>query len=163
MPILSSGTHRNCAALPPASARHDVAAQTVHRTLQHHAANGRNAALQAHGNAHTAQLCAVGQAETALFPAPAQLRVVAQDVQKTAQTRHSLTDHSGKCRTECPHLEHDDAHQIQPDVQKACHQQEIQRALAVAQCTHQGAGHIIKQSEGGCLQKWCGCRYPQGR
>ena len=60
---------------------HDVAAQTVHGTLQHHAANGRNAALQAHGNAHAAQLCAVGQAETALFPAPAQLRVVAQDVQ----------------------------------------------------------------------------------
>ena len=42
---------------------------------------------------------------------------MAQDVQKTAQTRHSLTDHSGKCRTECPHMEHDDAHQIQPDVQ----------------------------------------------
>ena len=73
---------------------------------------------------------------------------MAQDVQKTAQTRHSLTEHGSKCRTERAHMEHDDAHQIQPDVQKACHQQEIQRALAVAQRTHQRAGHIVKQGEG---------------
>ena len=90
---------------------HDVAAQTVHRALQHHAADGRDAALQAHGDAHAAKLCAVGQAETALFPAPAQLRVVAHDVNKAADARHRLTEHGGKGRTERAHVEHDDAEQ----------------------------------------------------
>ena len=87
-------------------------------------------------------------ADAALFPAPAQFRVVTHDVNKAANARHSLTKHGGKGGAEHAHVEQDDAGKIQPDVQHAGHQQEIQRALAVAQCTHQGAGHIIKQSEG---------------
>ena len=126
---------------------HDVAAETIHSALQYHAADGRDAALQAHGDAHVAQLCAVGQAETALFPAPAQLRVVAHDVNKAADARHRLTEHGSKSRTECAHVEYDDAHKVKSDVQKACHQQEVQRTLAVAQSAHQRTGHIIKQGE----------------
>ena len=127
---------------------HDVAAQTVHGTLQHHAANGRDAALQAHGDAHAAQLCTVGQAERAFVLAPAQLMVVAQDVQQTADASHRLAEHRGKGCTKGPHAEHDDAHQVQPDVQRTGHQQKIQGPLAVAQSTHQGTGHIIKEGEG---------------
>ena len=128
--------------------RHDIAAQTVHRALQHHAANGGNAALQAHGEAHGAKLCAVRSADAPFFLIPAQFRVVAHDVNKAADARHSLTEHGGKGCAEHAHVEHNDAGKVQPDVQHAGHQQKIQRALAVAQCTHQGAGHIIKQSEG---------------
>ena len=73
---------------------------------------------------------------------------MAHDVQQTAKARHRLTEHGSKGRTECAHVEHNDAGKVQPDVQHTGHQQKIQRALAVAQCTHQGAGHIIKQSEG---------------
>ena len=126
---------------------HDVAAQTVHRALQHHAANGGNAALQAHGNAHSTKLCTVRCADASLFPVPAQLRVVAHDIKKAADARHSLTEHSGKGRAEHAHVEHNDAGKVQPDVQHAGHQQKIQRALAVAQCTHQSAGHVIEQGE----------------
>ena len=122
---------------------HDVAAQTVDGTLQHHAANGRDAALQAHGDAHAAQLCTVGQAERAFVLAPAQLMVVAQDVQQAAHTGHALTEHGGKGRAEHTHVKHDDAGKVQPDVQKAGHQQEEQRALAVTQRAHQGTGDII--------------------
>ena len=70
-----------------------------------------------------------------------------EDVEQTANARHGLTEDRRKGRTEGPHLEHDDAQQIQPDVQNACHQQEIQRALAVAEGTHQGAGHVVQQGE----------------
>ena len=127
---------------------YDIAAQTVHRALQHHAANGGNAALQAHGETHGAKLCAVGRANSPLFLIPAQLRVVAHDVNKAADARHSLTEHGGKGRTERAHVEHNDAGKVQPDIQHTGHQQKIQRAFAVAQCTHQGAGHIIKQGKG---------------
>ena len=128
--------------------RHDVAAQTIHRALQHHATDGGNAALQAHGDAHRAKFCTVRCADAPFFLIPAQLRVVAHDIKKAADARHSLTEHGGKGRAEHAHVEHNDAGKVQPDVQHTGHQQEIQRALAVAQCTHQGAGHIIKQSEG---------------
>ena len=73
--------------------------------------------------------------------------VVAQDVPQTAQTGHGLTEHGGERRTERAHLEHDDAQQVKADVQKTCHQQEVQRALAVAQRTHQGTGHVVQQGE----------------
>ena len=127
---------------------YDIAAQTVHRALQHHAADGSNTALQTHGEAHGAKLCAVRSADAPFFLIPAQFRVVAHDVNKAADACHSLTEHGGKSRAEHAHVEQDDAGKVQPDVQHAGHQQEIQRALAVAQCTHQGAGHIIKQREG---------------
>ena len=73
---------------------------------------------------------------------------MAHDVKKAADARHSLTEHGSKGRAEHAHVEHNNAGKVQPNVQHAGHQQEIQRALAVAQCTHQSAGHIIKQGEG---------------
>ncbi len=127
---------------------HDIAAQTVDGTLQHHAADGGDAALQTHGDTHTAQLGAVRTAQAALLPVPAQFSVVPEDVPQAAQTRHGLAEHGGEGRTEHAHPEHDDAGQIQPDVQEAGHQQEIQGPLAVAQGPHQGAGHIVQQGEG---------------
>ena len=103
MPMLSSGTLRNWAALLPGGLRgHDAAAQTVHRALQHDAADGGDAALQAHGDAHVAELEAVAGAQTALFPAPLQLRVVAADVDETADARHRLTEHGGEGRADRP-------------------------------------------------------------
>ena len=127
---------------------HDVAAQTVHGPLQHHAANGSDAALEPHGDAHAAELGAVGEAEGPLLPAPAQLRVMVDDIHQTADASHRLAEHRGKGCTKGPHAEHDDAHQVQPDVQRTGHQQKIQGPLAVAQSTHQGTGHIIKKGEG---------------
>ena len=126
---------------------HDVAAQTIDGTLQHDAADGRDAALQAHGDAHAAELGAVRPAELPFFSGPAQLPVMFEDIEQTAQTGHGLAEHGGERRTEGTHPEHDDAEQVQPDVQEARHQQEVERALAVAQSAHQGAGHIVQQGE----------------
>ena len=127
---------------------HDAAAQTVHRALQHDAADGGDAALQAHRDAHVAELEAVAGAQTALFPAPFQLRVVAADVDETADARHRLTEHGSEGRTERPHPEDEDAEQVEADVQRAGHQQEIEWPLAVAQRAHEGAGDVVQQGEG---------------
>ena len=116
-----------------------------HRALQPDAADGGDAALQAHGDAHVAELEAVAGAQTALFPAPLQLRVVADDVDEAADARHRLTEHGGEGRAEGPHPEDEDAEQVEADVQHAGHQQEVQRPLAVAQRTHEGLSliHIL--------------------
>ena len=95
---------------------HDAAAQTVHRALQHDAADGGDAALQDHRDAHVAELEAVAGAQTALFPAPFQLRVVVADVDETADARHRLTEHGGEGRTERPHPEDEDTEQVEADV-----------------------------------------------
>ena len=126
---------------------HNITAQTVDGTLQHHAANGRNAALQAHGDAHIAELEAVITAEFSLFFGPAQLMVMPGNVPQAAKACHGLAEHRGKRSAEHAHFEDDDAEQVEADVQKACHQQEIQRTLAVAQSAHESAGNIIKQGE----------------
>ena len=126
---------------------HDVTAQTIDCTLQHNGTDGRDAALQTHGDAHAAQLDTVLSAQAAFFFVPAQLIIMLEDVPQAAQTGHCLAEHGGECRTEHAHLEDDDAEQVQPDVQKTCHQQEVQGPLAVAQSAHQGAGHVIQQGE----------------
>ncbi len=102
MPILSSGTEELGGLAACGLRGHDAAAQTVHRALQHYAANSGDAALQPHRDAHVAELEAVAGAQTALFPAPFQLRVVAADVDETADARHRLTEHGGEGRTERP-------------------------------------------------------------
>ncbi len=94
----------------------------------------------------------VAVAQAAFFFVPAQLIIMLEDVPQAAQTGYCLTEHGGERRTERAHLEDDDTEQIQPDVQKACHQQEIQRPLAVAQSAHESAGNIIKQREGDAIK-----------
>ena len=60
---------------------HDVAAQTIDGTLQHDAADGRDAALQAHGDAHAAELeRSASGAELPLFSGPAQLPVMFEPI-----------------------------------------------------------------------------------
>ena len=82
-----------------------------------------------HGDAHAAQLDTVLSAQAAFFFVPAQFIIMLEDVPQAAQTGYCLAEHGGERRTEHAHLEDDDTEQIQPDVQKACHQQEVQGRL----------------------------------
>ena len=87
-------------------------------------------------------------AELPLFSGPAQLPVMFEDIEQTAQTGHGLAEHGGERRTEGAHPEGEDAEQVEADVQHTGHQQEIERPLAVAQRAHEGAGDVVQQGEG---------------
>ena len=127
---------------------HRRAAQAVDGGLQHDGAHRRDAALQAHRQAHHAQVGAEGGAEAPFLPAPAQHPKVFGHVSKAPHPGHGLADDGGQRRAEHPGVKGQDEKDVQEDVQHAGHDQKVKGAAAVPQRPHIRAGDVVQQGEG---------------
>ena len=71
----------------------------------------------------------------------------AAQINKAQHAGDNLRDVGGQRRTKDAELERYDEQQIEPDVQRAGQNQEIQRRFAVAQRTHNSRHHIVQKDE----------------
>ena len=123
------------------------AAQHVDGPLHDNAADGRDAALQAHrhADAHQADAGALAEGELA-FLHMQHLKLAAQE----AEADHAgdgLGNIGGQRCAEDSHLERHDEQKIQADVQGAGQDQEVQRRFAVAQGAHDAGDHVVQKDE----------------
>ena len=123
------------------------AAQHIDRPLHDDAANGRDAALQAHRHTDAQQTYAGLFREGQIVLFHFQHVELAAEINKAQHAGDDLRNVGCQRRAEHAEMERHDKQKVKADVQCAGQNQKVKRRLAVAQCAHDGRHHIVQKDE----------------
>ena len=127
---------------------HHHRAQAVDGSLQQNAANGRDGALQAHGDAHAQQAAGVILAEHKVIPGDVEQGEFFPDEHQARQAGDALGNHRGPGGPRHPHGDDHNQEQVQGDVQQGGDHQENHRRAAVPQGPQQACQHVVQHNGG---------------
>ena len=125
-------------------------AQQVDGVLHDDGANGRDGILKAHGKADVGQPLTVPGGEQAALTPERELLLLGRpgkEPERAQPAAEQLAEDGGNGRAVHAHAHGDDEQVIQPDVQHAGRQQEIERVLGVAHGAEH-AGSVVVQHRG---------------
>ena len=126
---------------------HGGAAQQVDGILHDEGTDGRNGILKAHRKADIGQPPAVPRREDTVFPGEMDALHPGEEPPGAEQAAEQLADNGGNGCALHAHTQRNDEQPVQPDVQEAGDQQEIERVLGIAQ-TAQNGGGVVEQHRG---------------
>ena len=127
---------------------HTGGAQGVVGALEHDAANGGDGELKSHGDTHGEQRTGQAAVETAFGRRSAQDVEAAHHVEVAQQGRYALGYQRGNGRTGHAPPQHQNAEEVEQNVEHGGEEQEPERRLAVAQRTDDAGEEVVIERAG---------------